>query len=379
MSKLIYLDNAATTAPAQEVITAMTSSLRESYFNPSSLYASGFAVRKQIEASRLMIRQMLRAEDLVFTSGGTEASNLAILGSLQNVRKPGRVLYSAVEHSAVAKTCESLSGQHEVLKVPVTEEGLIDLEALRPLLTPETLMICVMQVNNEVGAIQPLQEVISLRNSLCPDALLHVDGVQGFLHLPLAMTDGVDSYSLSGHKIHGPKGIGALALGKRMRVKPMIFGGSQENSLRSGTENTPGIIGLTAAIEAYPKENTIRERKLAFYHLVKELIPDAMVNGPQPESPSACEHIINLSFPPVRAQTLMHALEGEGVMVSQGSACSSKKKTPSATLSAMNIAKARMESALRFSFSRYTSFEDVQFAAHALVKAYQTLRPYTHR
>lgn len=377
---MVYLDNAATTKPSEAVITAMTAAMQEGYFNPSSLYAPGFSVRKGIEIFREQLIKRLHAKDLVFTSGGTEADNLAILGLLQSSRKKGRVLYSAVEHSAVAEPSESLKDKYDVRTLPVNDAGSVNLDAARELLTPDTLMISVMQVNNEVGAIQPLDELIRLRDECCPEAHLHVDGVQGFLHIGTKLSTGIDSYAFSAHKFHGPKGVGALALGGKTRINPLVLGGKQENGLRAGTENTYGIIGLQAAIDDYPHENNdLRALKLQLVDAILSFVPDAVVNGPDPASSEACDHIVNFSFPPVQAQTMMHALEAEGVLVSQGSACSSRKKQSSKTLMAMGLSQQRMDSALRFSLSRYTTQEDINKAARVCAKVYKDLRPFIRR
>ena len=379
MSKLIYLDNAATTKPAKEAAAAMALALEEGFYNPSSLYAAGYAVRKSIEDFRGRLVAQLGAGRLVFTSGGTEANNLAIQGLARSARRRGRILFSAVEHSAVAEACRSLQAEHEVLAMPVDRLGRLDLEAAKALLTPDTLLICLMQVNNEVGTIQPLEEIIRLRDATCPEALLHVDGVQGFMRLPVLLGKGVDSYALSAHKIHGPKGIGALALGARAKVSPMVFGGNQEEGLRSGTENTAGIFGLEAAVKAWPALRETRRLKARLYANIKSLIPGATLNGPEPESELSAEHILNLSFPPVRAQTLMNALEQAGVLVSQGSACSSRARKPSVTLQAMGLNRALQDSALRFSLSHHTTGEDADTAAEICAKAYNNLKQFTRR
>lgn len=379
MNPLIYLDNAATTQPAPEVVAAMTDSLQTGFFNPSSLYSKGLEVRKSIDACRAALKKELTAEEIIFTSGGTEADNLAIFGSLSQFRKPGRVLYSAVEHSAVAAACQSLAGSYQVHVLPVDSQGVVDLEAARQLMTPDTQLICVMQVNNEVGAIQPLAELAKLRDSCCPEARLHVDGVQGFLRLPVRLNQGIDSYALSAHKVQGPKGIGALALGPRVKLTPQIFGGNQEGGLRSGTENTVGIAGLLAAVTAWPAATQMAACKRRLYHKLMEAIPGLVCNGPPIDSPHASAHILNLSFPPVKAQTLMHALEARGVLVSQGSACSAKSKKANRILTAMGRPSAVQDSALRISFSRLTTLDEVEAAASIMVEEYDKLRPYVRR
>lgn len=380
MSAMVYLDNAATTRPSEAVIAVMTAAMQEGYFNPSSLYAPGYSVKKEIETFRLQLAKSLSAKEVIFTCGGTEADNLAILGLLQSSRKKGRVLYSAVEHSAVVEPCQRLKDQYDVATLPVTAAGVVDLDAAQALMTPDTVLICVMQVNNEVGAIQPLDDLIRLRDELCPNAHLHVDGVQGFLHLDTTLSKGIDSYALSAHKFHGPKGVGALALGKRARINPLILGGKQENGLRAGTENTYGILGMQSAIQDHSaNDHDIRTLKLRLVEGILAAIPEAVVNGPNPASHEACDHIINFSFPPVMAQTMMHALEAEGVLVSQGSACSSRKKQSSRTLKAMGLAQSRMDSALRFSLSRDTTKEDIDQAIDACARVYKSLRTFTRR
>lgn len=379
MSELIYLDNAATTKPFGEVVLAMAATMQEGFFNPSALYAKGVHAQKSVEACRGLLKSKLFAEEIVFTSGGTEANNLAILGLMASRRTRGRILYSAIEHSAVAETCRALSVQHEVISLPVDREGVLDIKMAREHMTPDTDLICLMQVNNEVGSIQPISELAKLRDEVCPKAHLHVDGVQGFLKIKIGFDNGMDSYALSAHKIHGPKGVGALALKKGVRLKPLVFGGKQEEGLRSGTENTDGIAGLMAAIQNYPSENQMARLKDLLYQLIREGLPQVQLNGPLPLSAASSPHILNLSFPPLMAQTLMHQLEAQGVLVSQGSACSSRQRKPNATLSAMGLPANLISSALRFSLSCFTSQSEIETAARAVLKAYDSLRPYTRR
>ena len=357
----------------------MVTAMKSGFYNPSSLYAPGIAAQKEMDACRNLVKKKLAAQDVVFTSGGTEANNLAVLGLLNASRKTGRVLYSQGEHPAVREPVKSLSGQYDTATIPLLSSGLLDLDALHALLTHDTVLICVMHINNEVGAIQPLSAVIALRNEKCPDALIHVDGVQGFLREAAALSGGIDSYALSAHKIHGPKGIGALALGSRAKISAYILGGGQENARRSGTENTPGIAGLKAAIEAFPASNDMRLLKLRLYHSLLDSIPDLAVNGPDPASQDACDHILNVSFPQVRGETMMHALEGMGVYVSHTAACSSRKRSPSATLTGMNLSRERQESAVRFSLSPYTTHDEIDYAARCSAQAWQSLRKYSRK
>ena len=377
----IYLDNSATTRPAGAVIDAMTQCMREEYFNPSALYAPALTAQKAMRACRDAILKELHAPagaQVIFTSGGTEADNLAILGAAAKLRGNGRVLYSAGEHPAVKEAC--LHSGLEALEIPYDRQGLVDLEAFRALLSPDTALICCMQVNNETGAIQPLKEISQLRDQCCPQALLHVDGVQGFLRVPLDMAAlGADSYALSGHKIHAPKGIGALVLGKRMPILPRQIGGGQEGNLRSGTENTPGIAGLRRALEVFPRENLLRQTKLLLWQRIREAVPTAAVNGPAPDSDASAPHILNVSLPPVRSETLLHALEGEGIYVGMGSACSSRKQKISPVLKAMHTPQALAESALRFSLSPFNTPEEMEQTAQAIQRQYAVLSRFQRR
>ena len=375
-----YLDNSATTRPTEYVADAVRSSMLEGFYNPSALYAPALTSEKQMAACRELIAKELHADarNVIFTSGGTEADNLAILGSL-SFHRGGRVLFTAGEHPAVRAACESVRNQFDVQEIPYNAQGIVDLDALEELLTPDTRLICVMQVNNETGAIMPLKEIAALRDQLCPDAMLHVDGVQGFMRLPVDMRKmGIDSYALSGHKIHAPKGIGALVTSARMRVAPRALGGGQEKTLRSGTENTPGIAGLKAAIESYPRDNNMMQMKLHLFEQLKEIAGDKFfVNGPKPEEGAA--HILNCSLVPVRSETMLYALEGDQVYVANGSACSSRKQKISTVLAAMNTPRKQAESAIRFSLSPYTTMEEIDYALSCIRRHYDMFKRYERR
>ena len=375
-----YLDNSATTRPTEYVADAVRSSMLEGFYNPSALYAPALTSEKQMAACRELIAKELHADarNVIFTSGGTEADNLAILGSL-SFHRGGRVLFTAGEHPAVRAACESVRNQFDVQEIPYNAQGIVDLDALEELLTPDTRLICVMQVNNETGAIMPLKEIAALRDQLCPDAMLHVDGVQGFMRLPVDMRKmGIDSYALSGHKIHAPKGIGALVTSARMRVAPRALGGGQEKTLRSGTENTPGIAGLKAAIESYPRDNNMMQMKLHLFERLKEIAGDRFfVNGPKPEEGAA--HILNCSLVPVRSETMLYALEGDQVYVANGSACSSRKQKISTVLAAMNTPRKQAESAIRFSLSPYTTMEEIDYALSCIRRHYDMFKRYERR
>lgn len=380
----IYLDNSATTRVCDAAAAAMMQCMQAGYFNPSAVYGPALETEKMMRACRETLLRSVHARtgsQAIFTSGGTEADNLAILGRLSGMRGGGRILYSAGEHPAVKEACLAAEAMgFEAHSVPYDHTGAVDLDALEKLMTPDTRLICCMQVNNETGAIQLLSEIAALRARRAPEAHFHVDGVQGFLRVPFDMP-GVqaDSYALSGHKIHGPKGIGALILAPGVRVHPRALGGGQESGLRSGTENTPGIAGLLAAVEAYPLENGMRQVKLHLWQRLREAIPDAAVNGPAPDSDLAAPHILNVSLPPVRSETMLHALEGAGIYVGMGSACSSHKQKVSAVLRAMNTPQRLAESALRFSLCPENTLAEMEQVAAACGQNYAVLSKFQRR
>lgn len=377
----IYLDNSATTRPSEAVVAAMAKCMREGYFNPSALYAPALQSAKMLREGREALLAAVHApagSRVVFTSGGTEADNLAVLGSL-SAQRGGDILYSAGEHPAVREACLSVKGLNAKV-IPYTRAGLVDLDALEGLLSPETRLICCMQVNNETGAIQPLARIARLRDRLAPDALLHVDGVQGFLRVPVDMSAlKIDSYALSGHKLHAPKGIGALIAGPRVRLRAQLLGGGQEGALRSGTENTPGIAGLIAAVRDYPKDADMRSVKMRLWALLQSIVPGAVVNGPVPDSDDAAPHILNVSLPPVRSETMLHALEAKEIYVGMGSACSSHKQKISPVLESMHVPRRVAESALRFSLCPENTQEEMERTAQAVGQCYALLAKYQRR
>ena len=376
----VYLDNSATTRVCPEAVEAMTRCMREAFYNPSALYGPALAVQKKMRDCRDTILKTVHApmgSKAVFLSGGTEADNLVIFGRAAKTRG-GKVLYSAGEHPAVKEAC-AICGL-EAVEIPYDHRGLANLEALKELVSDQVVLVCCMQVNNETGAIQPLKEIAGLIREKAPAAHFHVDGVQGFLRVPFDMTAvKADTYALSGHKIHAPKGIGALVMGPRVQLNPRQVGGGQEGQLRSGTENTPGIAGLLAAIQAYPQENRMRENKLLLWQLIREAVPEAAVNGPEPDSAISAPHILNVSLPPVRSETMLHALEGEGVYVGMGSACSSYKQRISPVLKAMHTPQKYAESALRFSLSPENTAEEMRKTAEAIQRQYAVLSRFQRR
>ena len=377
------LDNSATTRPTDSVIEAMARCMREGFYNPSSLYAPALDSEKAMKACRQTLAGVLgvKPEGIYFTSGGTEANNLAVIGSVAAMHGSRHVIVSAVEHPSVLEAFEHLKSLgHKVTVLPVTGDGQPDWDALAAALEDTPSLISCMQVNNETGAIPDIDRLVSMVRAKAPQCLIHIDGVQGFLRLPFDARK-IDLYTLSSHKLHGPKGVGALYIRPGVRVIARQMGGGQEGMIRSGTENTPGIAGLHQAakdlIALHDFREALYEKKRLLWSLIQEAVPGALVNGPDIDS--GAPHILNVTFPGVRGEVLLHALEGVHVYVSTGSACSSKKRKVSPVLIAMGISPDRAEGALRFSLSPHTTEDEIRYAAEQIQKLYAMLSRYKRR
>ena len=378
---MAYLDNSATTQPCRAAVEAMVRCMTEGFYNPSSVYRPAVDAFRAVRECRETLLKAVHGDgcDLYFTSGGTESNNLAILGAAAKMRGPRICAVSAVEHPSVREPFERLRAEGwDVRVIGVSEDGALRWDELERALDDGAALVSCMQVNNETGALLDAER---LRRTVNGRALIHVDGVQGFLRVPFDMKN-ADLYTLSGHKIHGPKGIGALVVRRGVRLEPRQIGGGQESGMRSGTENTPGIAGLHAAAkELIAVQSTLggelMQKKLHLIGKFREAVPEMLVNGPEPEH--AAPHIVNLSFPGVRGEVMLHALESEGVYASTGSACSSKKLKVSGVLTAMGVAPARAEWALRFSLSPHTTMEEIDDAAQKLGAAYASLKRFQRR
>ena len=378
---MAYLDNSATTRPCQAAVDAVVKCMTEGFYNPSSVYRPAVDVFRAVRECRETLLRAVHADgcDLFFTSGGTEANNLAIIGAVHRMRGRQVLAVSAVEHPSVREAFDFLAAEgHDVRVIGVDEHGELDWAQLEQALSDGASLVSCMQVNNETGALLDAQKIHKL---VAGRALIHIDGVQGFLRVPFEMKY-ADLYTLSGHKIHGPKGIGALIVRKGIRLEPRQIGGGQEAGMRSGTENTPGIMGLHAAAgELLKVQSTLgaelMQKKLHLIEAFRQAVPGLMVNGPEPET--AAPHIVNLSFPDVRGEVMLHALEAEGVYASTGSACSSKKLKVSGVLTAMGVRSDRAEWALRFSLSPHTTIEEIDEAAKKLGKVYDLLKRFKRR
>ena len=379
---MIYLDNSATTRPFDEVIDKMSACMREEYFNPSAVYAPAMLAGRILTETREAIASQLGGRvKVVFTSGGTEADNLALLGTARALRgRKGHFITTKVEHPAILETAAELERLgHSVTYIGVDEEGAVDVDALVDAVREDTALVSVMQVNNEVGAVMPIEEISRRVKEKNPRTLIHVDGVQGFMRVPMHMNRmGVDLYSLSGHKIHGPKGIGALAMSDRARPLCIAFGGGQENGLRSGTENVPGIAGLGQAVRAFARlddpASDMMELKMRLRDGILQAVPDAKVNGPTGGAP----HILNVTFP-VKGEVLLHALEGAGILCSTGSACASHKKSASHVLTAMGVPDKEIDGALRFSLCPMNTPEEIDETVAQIRKSVEMLRAFKRR
>ena len=382
---VVYLDNSATTRPSDAVVAAMLQVLQQNWHNPSALYQPAMQAEKLMTAARETILKAAGAAGhrLVFTAGGTEADNLAILGYMRTQRRSGRVLLFTAEHPAVLNCQQELERMgHKVEHIPVMRTGVADLGKLEAMLGEDVLLICIMQVNNEVGAIQPLEAIVALRDRLCPKTAIHVDGVQGFLRVPMHFGKlGIQSYAFSGHKIHASKGVGGLIIRKEHRIAPIVFGGGQENDLRSGTENVPGIVGLGEAVRTYPAEGCahMAALKRRLWEGIARVVPTAKINGPEVADPASAPHVLNVSLQPVRSQTMLFALEGDGIYVSAGSACGAHKQKVSAVLTAMGLSTAEADCALRFSFCPQVTDEEIDYTIDAIRKHYDMLKAFVRR
>ena len=359
---MIYLDNSATTKPCAEAVAAMVSAMTENWGNPSALYGFGIDTAKQLRTARMQVAAAMGAEPdrVFFTSGGTEADNWALFSAAKRFGKKNKhIITTAVEHHAILNAMKELQMQgFEVTYLQPDREGRVTVADLKAALRKDTILVSIMMVNNETGAVMPIAQMAKLVHKLNPDAVFHTDAVQGFLKVPFqAKTLGADLISVSGHKVHGPKGAGALYISPRLRSFPaFIVGGGQENGFRSGTEGTPAIFGFAAACAAGAKtfkEDIARERELLEYAIEKLSGMEGIVINGAHEAP----HILSLSVPGVPTQNTLNLLQEDGICISAGSACA--KGHRSHVLSAMGLAPEVIDGAFRVSLSRETTREEI--------------------
>ena len=359
---MIYLDNSATTRPCAEAVVAVTEALTQQWGNPSALYDFGIDAARALRNARTQVASAMGAEPdrVFFTSGGTEADNWAIHGTMKRLGKRGKhIITTAIDHHAIQHPMKELEAQgYTVTYLQPDSQGRVTLDALKAALRPDTILVSIMMVNNEVGSVMPIAQMAKLTHKLCPDAYFHTDAIQGFLKVPFAAkTLGADLISVSSHKVHGPKGVGALYISPRLKSFPaLLLGGGQEQNYRSGTEGTPGIFGFAAACAAGAKtfrEDIARERQL-LEDLAARL---SGVEGVQVNGCHEAPHILSLSIPGVPTQNSINILQDAGVCVSAGSACA--KGHRSHVLEAMRLAPDAMDSSFRVSLSRETTAREL--------------------
>ena len=382
----VYLDNSATTKPYDAVVSEMAEVMSVNFGNPSSLHRMGFDAEKIVKTSRAKVAESLcvDAADLYFTGSGTEGDNIAVLGGARALKRKGKkIITGKVEHPAVLETFKALEqeGFHAVY-LDVDKYGVIDLDQLKSELDEDTVLVSLMHVNNELGSIQPVEEVGRLVKAM-EKIYFHIDAVQSFGKLNMrSAVSAADMVSISAHKIHGPKGMGALYIKKGINIRTPITGGGQEKNIRSGTENVPGIAGFGKAAELSYKnfDNKIAEmRNVRNYLLegIKAEIGDLRINSFEDERSAAS--VLNISFLGVRGEVLLHMLEQKEIYVSTGSACASNKKGQSHVLKAAGLKDDEIEGAIRFSFSQFNTVEEMDHVIDVLKKSVASIRKVTRR
>ena len=378
-----YFDNSATTRCYREVADIVMKTMTEDFGNPSAMHTKGVEAEQHVRKSADAISQLLKVtpKEILFTSGGTESDNLALFGAAEaNKRSGNHIITTSVEHAAVGQPIERLEQMgYEVTILPVDERGVVKMDALEAALRPDTILVSTMYVNNEVGAVMPVEEIGKLVHEKSPKALYHVDAIQAFGKYRIYPKKlGIDLLAVSSHKIHGPKGVGFLYINEKAKVQPQILGGGQQNGMRSGTDNVPGIAGLGVAAEII---YTDFDKKVEHLYQLKERLAqgllemqDVLVNGM--ELREGAPQILSASFMGIRSEVLLHTLEERQIYVSAGSACSSHKRKASGTLSAMGMPAKQKESTLRFSFSEENTFEEVDYCLEVLREVVPMLRRY---
>ncbi|HOE46748.1 MULTISPECIES: cysteine desulfurase NifS [Methanothrix] len=377
--KRIYMDHSATTPVAPEVLAAMLPYFGEKFGNASSLHRSGREAKEALEDSREKVAALLgaRAEEIIFTSGGTESDNLALKGIARKNRKLGKhIITTQIEHPAILETCRALEKDgFEVTYLPVTGEGLVELSTLEASIRPDTILISVMHANNEVGTIQPLEEIGRLAAER--DIYLHSDAVQSVGKIPVNVDDlGVDLLSLSAHKLYGPKGVGALYIRKGTKLESIIQGGGHERRLRSGTENISGIVGLARAAELAERDMSREAERLAglrdrLAELVLGKVKDAWINGTMKKR---LPGNLNFGFKYVEGESLLLFLDSKGICVSTGSACSSHKLEPSHVLMSLGLKAEECHGSLRITLGMSNTLDEVEYVAESIVEAVERFR-----
>lgn len=381
-----YFDNSATTKCYEGVKDLVVKLMIEDFGNPSSMHHKGVEAEKYVKGAAKTLAKILKVteKEILFTSGGTESNNFALIGAaMANKRSGNHIITTAVEHPSVEQPVEFLKGQgFEVTILPVDERGVVKLEELEAALRPDTILVSVMYVNNEVGAVMPIEQIGKLVHEKSPKALYHVDAIQAFGKYRIYPKKlGIDLMSVSAHKIHGPKGVGFLYINEKAKVQPQILGGGQQGGMRSGTDNVPGIAGLAAAAEEIYKnlDQNVEHLYALKERMAKGLakIENITINGMALRD--GAPQILSVSFHGIRSEVLLHTLEEQEIYISAGSACSSHKRKMSATLTAMGMPAAQMENTVRISFSEENTEEEVDYCLEVLNRIVPMLRRYSRR
>ncbi len=381
----VYLDNSATTRCYPEVGELVYKVMCRDYGNPSSMHRKGVEAEHYVKESKEILARLLKVnvKEIFFTSGGTESDNLALIGTARAARRSGNhLITSAIEHPAILNAMRHLEEEEgfRVTYLPVDANGQIKLGALQDALCKDTVLVSVMYVNNEVGAVQPVEEAVKLVKNYNPRIVFHSDAVQGFGKYRIYPKRlGVDLLSVSGHKIHGPKGVGFLYINEKVKISPIVYGGGQQKDIRSGTENVPGIAGIGLASKMIyqdldMKVALMRELKGQFLEGVSK-IENTTIHGRTDES--SAPHIISVGFAGIRSEVLLHALEERGIYVSSGSACASNHPAVSGVLKGIGAAREYLDATLRFSMSEFTTKEEIDYTLETLYNCVPVLRKYT--
>ncbi|GLG03897.1 cysteine desulfurase family protein [Sellimonas catena] len=383
----VYLDNSATTKAFDAVGDLVRKVMCEDYGNPSSLHRKGMEAEQYVRSARETFAKILKVQEkeIFFTSGGTESDNLALIGTARAYKRRGNhLITTAIEHPAILNTMRYLEDEEgfRVTYLPVDQYGRVKLSALREALCKETILVSIMYVNNEVGSVQPVKEAAGIVKAYNREIIFHSDAVQGFgKYRIFPKREGIDLLTVSSHKIHGPKGMGALYISDKVKIRPIVFGGEQQKNIRSGTENVPGIAGFALAakmIYSDLEEKTARMRKLKerFIEGIRQ-VDHVSVHG-LPDETSA-PHIVSVGIAGIRSEVLLHTLEEKGIYVSSGSACSSNHPGISGVLKGIGVEREYLDATLRFSLSEFTTEEEIDYTLKTLYNCIPMLRRYRRR
>lgn len=380
----IYLDNSSTTRVRDEVITEITYVLKNEYGNPSSLHRMGLNIEKKIEIARKNVASLVNCNynEILFTSGGTESNNLAINSHVTKLNKNSNIVTTPIEHPSVYNIYKQYEKKdYDVRYLETDKQGFIDFESLKKSVDKNTGLISIIYVNNEIGTIQKLDEIVKYVKEINPNIKIHIDAIQALGKIQINLKKlNVDTMSFSAHKVHGPKGVGALYVNSRTNIESFMYGGYQEKGIRPGTENTPGIIGFGKACELIKKDFTdeiekLNMLKLAYADKIREKIDDISINSALDES--YVSHILNVSFKDVKAEVLVHYLENYDIYVSTGAACSSKQNVENRTLKAIKLNDNYIEGTIRISFGYFNSMEELDYAVDKIKECVEDIRKIT--